>query len=136
MKSIRKISFLAIIFFCVVSQITKAQEKVNRTEQQQQIEKAQANRNALIADMTNLASLAQQHYRKPTVLGGGGNSFSGWYIPEAIDTTGNGNFTAIIYRDSVKFAAYGNIIGNDGKKRVRIFMVVDPNKIKSVIVGN
>ena len=136
MKSIRTISFIAIVFFCVAAQITNAQEKVNRTEQLKQIKEAEANRKALIGDMTNLASLAQQHYRKPTALGGGGNMFSGWYIPEAIDTTVNGMFTAIIYKDSVKFAGTGNIIGSDGKYKVRIFMVVDPNKVKSVITVN
>jgi len=136
MKSISAFSFVAIMFFCVATQTTNAQEKVNRAEQQLQIKKVQANRDALIADMTNLASLAQQHYRKPTVLGGGGNSFGGWFIPEAIDTTANGMFNAIISKDSVKFAGYGNAIGNDGKHRVRIFMVVDPNKIKSVIAAN
>lgn len=136
MKSIRAISFLAIMFFCVVAQSTNAQEKVNRTEQQLQIKKAQANRDALIADMTNLASLAQQHYRKPTVLGGGGNSFGGWFIPEAIDTTANGMFTAMITKDSVMFVGTGNVIGKNGKKRVQIFMSVYPDIIKSVITRN
>jgi len=136
MKSIRTISFLAIIFFCITAQITNAQEKVNRTEQQEQIKKAQANRDALISDMTNLASLAQQHYRKPTVLGGGGNRFSGWFIPETDDTTANGMFTAIISKDSVLFAGTGNVIGKDGKNRVRIFMTVYPDIIKSVITRN
>ncbi len=136
MKSIRTISFLAIMFFCVIAQITNAQEKVNRTEQQQQIEKAQANSDALISDMTNLASLVQQYYRKPTVLGGGGNRFTGWFIPEEVDTTANGMFSAIISKDSVLFAGTGNVIGKDGKNRVRIFMSVYPNIIKSVITRN
>ena len=136
MKSISTISFVVMMFFCVTAQITNAQEKVNRTEQQQQIEKAQANRDALIADMTNLASLAQQYYRKPTVLGGGGNRFSGWFIPEAIDTTANGMFTAMITKDSVVFVGTGNVIGKDGKKRVQIFMSVYPDIIKSVVTRN
>jgi len=35
-----------------------------------------ANRDALTNDLTNLAARAQQYYRRPSILGGGGNSFS------------------------------------------------------------
>jgi hypothetical protein len=35
-----------------------------------------ANRDALTNDLVNLASRAQQFYRRPTSLGGGGNSFA------------------------------------------------------------
>ena len=35
-----------------------------------------ANRDALSNDLVNLASRAQQFYRRPTSLGGGGNSFT------------------------------------------------------------
>jgi len=36
-----------------------------------------ANRDALTNDLTNLASRAHQYYRRPSYLGGGGNSFAG-----------------------------------------------------------
>ncbi len=36
-----------------------------------------ASRDAMTADLVNLASKAQQYYRKPASLGGGGNSFAG-----------------------------------------------------------
>jgi Tfp pilus assembly protein PilE len=36
-----------------------------------------ASRDAITADLVNLASKAQQYYRKPASLGGGGNSFAG-----------------------------------------------------------
>jgi len=36
-----------------------------------------ANRDALTNDLTNIASRAHQYYRRPSYLGGGGNSFSG-----------------------------------------------------------
>jgi hypothetical protein len=35
-----------------------------------------ANRDGLSIDLLNLASRAQQFYRRPTLMGGGGNSFS------------------------------------------------------------
>lgn len=51
----------------------------------------QANRDALTADLTNLASMAQQYYRRPAALGGGGNSFNGWEntIPASLKKTAN-----------------------------------------------
>ena len=36
-----------------------------------------ANRDAVSNDLVNLAARAQQYYRRPTALGGGGNSFVG-----------------------------------------------------------
>jgi hypothetical protein len=36
-----------------------------------------ANRDAVTNDLVNLAARAQQFYRRPTALGGGGNSFVG-----------------------------------------------------------
>ena len=37
----------------------------------------QANKDAVTQDILRMASQAQGYYRKPTMLGGGGNSFSG-----------------------------------------------------------
>jgi len=39
-----------------------------------------ANRDAVIIDMTTLASESQQYYINPTALGGGGRSFNGFRI--------------------------------------------------------
>ncbi len=36
-----------------------------------------ANRDAVTNDLVNLAARAQQFYRRPTALGGGGNNFTG-----------------------------------------------------------
>ena len=46
----------------------------------------------IIADLTNLASMAQQYYRKPAALGGGGNTFTGWDIPGNLKSNENGNY--------------------------------------------
>ncbi len=44
---------------------------------------AENKRDLVINECVNLATLAQQYYKKPTILGGGGNSFSGWQIPNS-----------------------------------------------------
>ncbi len=42
-----------------------------------------ANRDAVTNDLVNLAARAQQFYRRPTALGGGGNSFVGLTADDA-----------------------------------------------------
>ncbi len=96
----------------------------------------QANRDAIIADLTNLASLAQQYYRKPTALGGGGNTFTDWKIPAQLDTTGNGVYTEKVLAQSVTLIGTGNETGNDGSTPVRVTMVVSPNDITSTTINN
>ena len=49
----------------------------------------QANNNAVIADLTTIGSMAQQHYRKPTAMGGGGNTFAGFEVPSSLRNTAN-----------------------------------------------
>ena len=97
---------------------------------------SQANRDAVISDLTNLASLAQQFYRKPTALGGGGNTFTGWTIPTALATTGNGTYTATVTDQSVTLVGTGNEKGNNGTGKVQVTMVVGPDKITSTTINN
>jgi Tfp pilus assembly protein PilE len=57
-----------------------------------------ANRDAVTNDLVNLASRAQQYYRRPTSLGGGGNSFTGLTanaagLAKLTNKTSNGNGT-------------------------------------------
>lgn len=42
-----------------------------------------ANRDAVTNDLVNLAARAQQYYRRPTALGGGGNNFTGLTADDA-----------------------------------------------------
>ncbi|MBI5807913.1 MAG: hypothetical protein HZA74_05885 [Ignavibacteriales bacterium] len=97
---------------------------------------SQANRDAVISDLTNLASLAQQYYRKPTALGGGGNTFTGWTVPASLDTTGNGIYTATVTAQSVTLVGTGNEKGNNGTGKVQVTMVVGPDKITSTTINN
>jgi hypothetical protein len=58
-----------------------------------------SNRDAVISDLNNLGAMAQQFYKKPQSMGGGGNTFntggitgSGWTIPDQLVTTANGHY--------------------------------------------
>ena len=96
-----------------------------------------ANRDALTNDLVNLASRAQQYYRRPTSLGGGGNSFAlltanaagialltnkplngnGSYY---IKTAGSGTGTAAV----VELEGLGNELGKDNATNVLVHVKV------------
>src|ERR1035437_2832945 len=67
-----------------------------------------SNRDGVVADLNDLGASAMQFYRKPTSMGGGGNTFTGWTIPAEIDTTPNGIYTATIAAQSVTLVGKGN----------------------------
>ena len=95
-----------------------------------------ANRNAVISDLTNLAAMAQQYYRKPKALAGGGNSFVGWTIPKSLETTANGTYNNPVPKitaDKVTLTGVGTDIGTDGTAKVKATMTVKPDSISTVI---
>ena len=67
-----------------------------------------SNRDGVVTDLNNLAANAQQFYRKPTSMGGGGNSFIGWAVPAELDTTPNGTYTATVTSQIVTIVGKGN----------------------------
>src|SRR3972149_5576197 len=52
-----------------------------------------ANRDAIIADMTNLAANAYQFRIRPTTMGGGGGSYAGYTIAPSLASNENGAYT-------------------------------------------
>ncbi|MFH0736386.1 MAG: hypothetical protein V1773_17715 [bacterium] len=96
---------------------------------------SQANRDAVISDLTNLASNAQQYYRKPQALGGGGNSFTGWTIPGNLAANPNGSYTATVADQEVSIVGLGNEIGNDGADSVNVTMTVSPSNVTTAITN-
>jgi Tfp pilus assembly protein PilE len=94
-----------------------------------------ANRDAVIADLNNIGVFAQQYYRKPTTMGGGGNSFTGWTIPPNLTKTANGTYTATFGATVVTIVGTGNEVGNDGTNKVKATAVVTPTGI-TVTVDN
>jgi len=107
---------------------------------------SQANRDAVIADLTTIASMAQQYYRKPVALSGGGNTFTGFRMPALSSTpadntptatkTPNGSYTVTVAAQSVTLVGVGNEKGNDRTNPVRVTMVVAPDKITSTTINN
>ncbi|GAB4289115.1 MAG: hypothetical protein Kow0098_06890 [Ignavibacteriaceae bacterium] len=51
-------------------------------------------KDSIVADCTNLGAMAQQYFKKPTSMGGGGNSFVGWSVPTSLQENANGTYAA------------------------------------------
>ena len=100
------------------------------------VSSANSNRDAVISDLTTLAAMSQQYYRKPTAMGGGGNEFTGWLIPTTLQSTANGSYSAVVTATDVTLTGIGNEIGNDGTDSVEVTMVVEPNQIQATTIVN
>ena len=94
-----------------------------------------ANRDGIISDLNNLSAMGQQFYKKPTSMGGGGNSFTGWTIPTGLDSTANGTYVATPTATNITIVGDGTEIGNDGSGVVQATATVTANTI-TVAVNN
>jgi len=77
-----------------------------------------ANRDGVVSDLNNLGAMAQQFYKKPISMGGGGNTFTGWALPLELDSTANGSYTAgfAVVPQQVTIQGYGTENAPDGNK--------------------
>lgn len=90
-------------------------------------------RNNVTNDLVNLAALAQQYYMRPSSMGGGSRTFTGWLIPNELSTTANGHFTAVVNQDDVVITGVGNevVTGNDS---VTVKIKVMPTSFVTTII--
>jgi hypothetical protein len=77
--------------------------------------------------------MAQQYYRKPTAMGGGGNTFTGWTVPNALIRTANMSADVVptVAAQSVSLVATGTEDGSNGNKGT-VTLYINPNSIDSV----
>lgn len=83
-----------------------------------------ANRDAIIADITNMAANSYQYRIRPTSMGGGGGSYVGYTVPTSLASNENGGYTcnsataAQVSFTGTSAQGYGTvtgIYGADGK---------------------
>jgi len=60
----------------------------------------ESTKDGVVSDCTNLGAMAQQYYKKPTSMGGGGNSFVGWEVPGTGVTGGLDSTAYGLYAES------------------------------------
>jgi len=112
-----------------------------------------ANRDQVINYLNNLGAMAQQYYRKPTVMGGGGQSFAGFRLSDLGASNANGNYqiadgipsNASYYNPSANLTAndpnsivivgWGEEIGNDGIHKVEACITVTQTKVISTVIN-
>jgi len=88
-----------------------------------------ANRDAVVSDLNNLGAMAQQFYKKPTSMGGGGNTFTGWAVPTNLASNANGGYVETVAAQTVSIVGTGVEIGNDGATNVQCTAAVSPTQI-------
>ena len=94
-----------------------------------------SNRDAVTSDLTQLAAMAQQYYKKPTALGGGGNAFTSWVIPANMKKNPNGTYTATVTATEVTIVGKGTTtLTAGGTDTVQVTMKVGPDKINSTVI--
>lgn len=113
-----------------------------------------AGRDQVISQLTNLASKAQQYFKKPQSLGGGENKFVGFKLGTTDATSSIGNFdvfagsTAPSALDAVSFAGVsadqdtvvflvgsGTDKGNDDTNPVKAYTMVTPTHIQTAVLN-
>ncbi len=70
---------------------------------------------SIVSQGTNLGALAQQYFKKPSEMGGGGNSYVGFSIPTGLDSTADavwsistaGTASKIVFTGTPLDASYG-----------------------------
>lgn len=90
-----------------------------------------SNRDGVVSDLNNLGAMGQQYYKKPTSMGGGGNTFTGWTLPSELDTTANGNYGLTVNAQSLTIQGYGTENGTNGSK-IQHTATVSPTSITVV----
>lgn len=93
----------------------------------------EAKRNNVINDCVNLASIAQQYYRRPVALGGGGKSFNNWSIPVDLVTTGNGHYVATVTNNKVTIVGTGNEVVT-GLDSIKVSMLITANDYHTTVI--
>jgi len=88
-----------------------------------------ANRDSISAELHTLAAIAMQYYLKPAEIGGGGNSFTNWLIPEDLDSTIYGRYRATPNNQSVRIIGLGTEIGDDQSTAVRLTVIITKSDI-------
>jgi len=96
---------------------------------------ASSNRDALVTSLSTLGSMAQEFYRRPTALGGGSSTFTGWAIPTSLSQTANMSaaVTPTVAAQTITLVAVGTETGNDGTTKTKVTMTITQNQLTTAI---
>ena len=83
----------------------------------------ESNRDAIIADLSNISAHAYQYYIRPQSMAGGGGKFDGYKIPTKMATNDNGTYDCGTPTGSVSIKITGTSVANPGSTVSTIFQV-------------
>jgi len=96
---------------------------------------AAANRDAISNDLVNFASRAQEYFRKPAMLGGGGGSFVGFTLG-SFTQNADGKFEVdAVGQADMKIKGTGIELGYDTVNPVKLVVQVTPDSVQVVEVN-
>lgn len=90
-------------------------------------------RDILMNECANIASIAIGYYKRPISFGGGSKSFLGWAVPAELRATVNGNYSAVIFKDSVIITGTGTEVVT-GTDSIEVRTTVLSNTYNMVII--
>ncbi|MBL7190632.1 hypothetical protein ISS30_02970 [bacterium] len=121
-----------------------------------QTKSVEANKMAVIADLTNLAAKAQMYYKKPSSLGGGSQDFNGFALVTNEQSNDNGSYRISTAAQATKVAAvasipayaaiaasattiyvtgYGTEKGDDGTNLIHVYLTVTGSSFTTTILN-
>ncbi len=94
----------------------------------------ESKRDILINECSNLATIAISYYKKSSEIGGGGQTFIGWQVPNSMVATVNGSYIAEVNQDQVIITGTGTevVTGNDS---IKVQKIVTANEYHSIIIN-
>ncbi len=96
---------------------------------------AAANRDAISNDLVNIASKAQEYYRRPSMLGGGGGSFRGYLLPPTRSNADGAFAVNSVSPASVDIEGTGIELGYDAQNPVKVVIKVTADSVKVVEIN-
>jgi hypothetical protein len=98
-------------------------------------------KDTLVSEGTNLGAMAQQFYKKPKALGGGGNTFDsggvsngGFVIPPKLETSSIGNIKWVLTKTAQSCTfTFTNVKATTGYNFSTVVITVTPSEITSVV---
>lgn len=94
-----------------------------------------SNRDNLLTTINLIANRAQQYYRKPTNLGGGGNSFKGFSVSENLMRADYGRIRVRVRKNRVNLVGIGVEPGYNERRVVRVRAIVRSNNVVVRIIN-
>jgi len=93
----------------------------------------ESTKDGVVSDCTNLGAMAQQYYKKPTSMGGGGNAFTGWVIPPSLAATSYGTYAPAVTGQQVVIT--GTPLSGNGYSWTVVSTVTASTIVTHVVAG-